>query len=365
MGLRANERRTVLLLKNLLFVGVVGGGVLGLGFNLLPPRKPDRLTEYQSQTESDTTIQSTVKNLDSSFRQQWTSNGIQPTMPASELLQARRLALGLMGAIPSLEEIRQFEALPEGQRIPWYIDHILKDSRFNEYFAERLARSYVGTEDGPFLLYRRRRFVTWLSEQIGGHRPYDQIVRDLIADNGLWTDHPATNFISVTAQQDKKNQPDPVRLAGRVNRAFLGVRLDCAQCHDHPFVSKWKQSHFQGFSAYFGQTDIGFTGIHERAGVEYEVDDKKKEIKYIVAPMVPFAEELMPRDGTRRERLAAWVTHPKNPFFSQAIVNRVWALVFGKPLVSPVDSLDTAESIPPALTILADDFAAHGFDVRR
>src|SRR5207244_4196844 len=83
------------------------------------------------------------------------------------------------------------------------------------------ARAVVGTEQGPFLFFRRRRFVTWLGDQLSAHRPYDAIVRDLIAGNGLWTDNPNTNFISVTAQQQKKNEPDPVRLAGRVTRAFL------------------------------------------------------------------------------------------------------------------------------------------------
>ena len=137
--------------------------------------------------------------------------------------------------------------------MPWWLDHILQDRRFADYFAERLARTFVGTEDGPFILYRRRRFVTWLEEQLAHNRPYDQLVRELIAGTGLWTDKPATNFLSVTCQPDHQNQPDPVRLAGRVTRAFLGLRLDCAQCHNHPFAD-WKQADFQGLSAFFGQT---------------------------------------------------------------------------------------------------------------
>ncbi|HTU19172.1 MAG TPA: DUF1553 domain-containing protein, partial [Gemmataceae bacterium] len=282
---------------------------------------------------------------------------------APDLIVARRLALELMGTIPSLEEIRQLEYLPEDQRLPWWIDHILQDRRFADSFAERFARAFVGTEEGPFILYRRRRFVDWLAQQLAKNRSYDQMVRDLIVSEGLWTDRPATNFVSVTVQPDNKNQPDPVRLAGRVTRAFLGLRLDCAQCHNHPYA-EWKQADFQGLSAFFGQTRLGFTGIHDGSG-EYQVKDRKTQETSVVAPRVPFADELLPVGGSRRWQLACWVTHPKNPYFARAAVNRVWALMLGRPLVEPVDNLESDTSAPPALDLLADDFVEHGFDLRR
>jgi hypothetical protein len=85
----------------------------------------------------------------------------------------------------------------------------------------------------------------------------------------------------------------------------------------------------------------------------------------VVAPRVPFAPELLPAEGSRRQRLAAWVTDAKNPNFARAAVNRVWALLLGRPLVEPVDNLESDTPAPPALPILADDFAAHNFDLRR
>ncbi|MEC8590156.1 MAG: hypothetical protein VXZ15_01260, partial [Planctomycetota bacterium] len=81
----------------------------------------------------------------------------------------------------------------------WWLNYILEDERFADYFAERLARAYVGVENGPFIVYRRRRFVHWLSDQILSNRPYDDLVRHLLTDEGLWTDSPAVNFVSVTA----------------------------------------------------------------------------------------------------------------------------------------------------------------------
>jgi hypothetical protein len=350
--------------RNLLFLGLLGGAVVALGANLLPPREPRPITTHDTSAYQSADFRSAVERLDTSFQSQWQDQKLQPAAPAPDLAIARRLALGLMGTIPSLEEIRQFESLPSDVRLSWWIDHVLKDQRCADYLAERFARAFVGTEDGPFIVYRRRRFVTWLSEQLHHNRPHDSVVRDLITSNGLWTDHPATNFVSVTVQPEQKNQPDPIRLAGRVTRAFLGLRLDCAQCHNHPYA-EWKQAHFQGLAAFFSQTHLGFTGLYDDGKGDFVGEDRKTRAKEVVHPSVPFDPELLPREGNRRERLAAWVTHPKNPFFARAAVNRVWALMLGRPLVEPVDNLETETSPPPALQLLADDFAGHGFDLRR
>ena len=135
--------------RNLLFLSVVGGGLAALAYNILPPWRPAPITSYESKAYREPDFQATVASVDTSFQQQWQSANVKPTTTAPDLLQARRISLALMGTVPSLEEIRQFETLPAEQRMPWWIDHVLKDSRFHDYFAERLARSYVGTEDGP------------------------------------------------------------------------------------------------------------------------------------------------------------------------------------------------------------------------
>jgi len=376
----------VLWLRNIWFLTLVIGGVAALGWNLLPPRANHLTPAHEPGADREPTLRATVVAVDSAFEERWNAESLEPAKPASDLLIARRLSLALTGTVPSLEEIRQFEALPPEQRLGWWIDHLLHDRRYADYFAERFARSYVGTEDGPFILYRRRRFVQWLADEFAANKPYDGIVRELIASEGLWTDHPATNFVSVTAQADAKNKPDPVRLGGRVTRAFLGLRLDCAQCHNHPFAS-WRQKDFEGLSAYFGQTDVSFAGIRDEAG-EYRIEDRKTREMRVVEPEVPFSPELVPEQGTRRQKLAAWVTHPRNPYFARATVNRVWALLFGRPLVDPVDGLEPDGSPPPTLQMgalgggvaayrleakgsmvamqrLADDFTERGYDLRR
>jgi len=168
----------------------------------------------------------------------------------------------------------------------------------------------------------------------------------------------------VTYDPDKK-MVDPERLAGRVARAFLGVRIDCAQCHDHPFAP-WKQDDFRGLAAFFGQVQSGLVGLHEEPG-DFRPTDRKTGKPVTVAPRVPMFPGLLPGEGSgdRRERLARWVTDPGNPHLARATVNRVWALMFGRPLVDPVDDLPPADELPESLTRLADDFVAHGHDLKR
>jgi hypothetical protein len=350
-------------LRNLFFVGVILTGMATLVAALLPRAQPKHARHWHlSQLENDS-LHASVRQVNDALRKQWGDASVTPAPRADELTIARRLSLGLAGRIPSLQEIREFEARPDGDRLQWWLAGILEDRRFADYFAERLARAYVGTEDGPFIIYRRRRFVSWISDELFRNQPYDAIVRDLLTSEGLWTDQPSTNFLTVTAMPDKGNQPDPERLAGRVTRAFLGIRLDCAQCHNHPYES-WKQADFRGLAAFFGQVKTGLTGIHDDVG-ELELENRKTGALETISPRVPFLAELLPAEGTRRQQLARWVTDAGNPYFARATVNRVWALMLGRPLLEPVDDIPTAEPTPVLLKILADDFACHGYDLRR
>ncbi|WP_406693602.1 DUF1549 domain-containing protein [Singulisphaera sp. Ch08] len=345
-------------MRNLLFIGLILGGAAALRANFFPPRSPAPTT-IRTQSEVPPVV---LPQVDRWFRQQWTEEGLVPAKRAAELTILRRIELALTGAIPSLEEIRRFEAQPAGRRLEDRLAGLFRDRRTSDYLAERLARTYVGTEGGPFLVYRRRRFLTWLSDQLLANRPYDQLIRELIAANGIWTDRPATNFITVTYDPGTE-RPDAERLAGRTARAFLGVRLDCAQCHDHPF-QPWKQSDFQGLAAFFGQVGSGLTGIRDRS-TKFKVTSRKTGQLETVDPHVPFLPELRPADGTLRSQLARWVTDPKNPNFPRATVNRVWALLFGRALVEPIDDLPPESELPPVLIELANDFVAHGYDLQR
>lgn len=316
----------------------------------------------------------TLDQLNAEFRAHWKKKGLAVAPRADDLTLARRLSLSLVGTVPSLEEIRALEVVRPEERVEWWTSHLLEDRRHSDYWAERLARVYVGKENGPFIVYRRRRYTLWLSEQIHSNRPYDEIVRQMISETGVWTGKPAANFITATGDPNKDNQPDPVRLAGRTARAFLGMRIDCLQCHDDKLgnimvgspkdIHAGTQADFHQLAAFFGQTRVSLTGVQE-ADQQYEYKYLKAEKEVVVPAEVPFGEEYLAGEGSRREQLARWVTHPKNKPFARATVNRVWALMLGKPLVEPIDDIPLVAKYPPGLQLLADDFVAHGYDLER
>ncbi len=318
-------------------------------------------THSSSQPPAD--IADAVHAVDAYFDSAWKESGRKPAPAADDLQVLRRLTLALCGTIPSLEEIRIFEANPAADRLEQWTNRLLADSRFADYFAERLARSFVGNEMGQFIIFRRDRFSDWLRQQLTKNAPYDQTVRQMISGTGLWTDHPATNYVTAAIAN---GDLDENKLAGRTVRAFLGQRIDCAQCHDHPFA-EWKQAQFQGLASMFGQATNSLVGIEDKPQRNYVVEDRKTLKKHTVEPAVPFHPEWLPGAGTRRERLAAWITHPENRRFERATANRVWGLMFGKPFHTPVDDLPD----PPAaadrdlLDILGADFRAHNCDLRR
>lgn len=349
--------------RNLLFLAVVIAAIGTLRASLFPLYQPVRTVPFDPGPTTDDDFRQVVKQVDDSFRATWKSRNLTPAPRADDLTIARRLSLAMTGSVPSLEEIRQFEKQRAEHRLDGWATYLLRDPRFGDYFAERLSRAYVGTEEGQLIAYRRRKFLAWLSEQLLTNHSYDAIVREMIAGRGLNTDKPAVNFIAAT-YTDEKKAPDPEKLAIRVSRAFLGLRLDCAQCHDHFLEPTWKQTDFQGLAAFFGQTRQVVTHISDGTG-EYEFEDRKDGKKIAIAEAVPFYPDFLPAEGTRRERLAAWVTDRRNVYFARATVNRIWAMMFNRPLLRHVESQSLDEEGPPALAILARDFANHDYDLHR
>ncbi|MBP6602863.1 MAG: DUF1553 domain-containing protein [Verrucomicrobiales bacterium] len=322
--------------------------------SIVSPQVPQASEEFQNDLSA----------VNETFARASDLAGDAPAPAADRLTLARRLSLALTGSPPSLEEIRSLEKLPEdGDPIAFWLDHLFADRRYADYLAERFARAFVGVETGPFLVYRRRRLVTWLGDQLTANRPYDELVRDLISAEGLWTSQPETNFITVSVMQGKGG-PDEQKLAARSSRAFLGFSLDCVQCHDDKFGDRWKQEDFHQLAAYFAQADMTITGVREKKGINYETRYLGKTEMTVVAPHVPYQPELLGESGSRREQIANWVTHPKNEAFARATVNRTWAILFGRPLLTPVDDIPLDGPYPAGLEELARCFTESGYDLQ-
>ncbi len=355
-----------LWVRNLIFFGfclVLAGLVAGRLLKQEPFVKPEH---HDSDVVADAGFQAAVQNVNESFATDWSESGLEPAPRADDLALARRLSLALTGSIPSLEEVRALESVEAADRGQWWLSHLFEDRRYGDYLAERMARMSVGVEGGPFIVYRRHRLVSWLSDEIMENRPYDELVRTLITAEGIWTTKPEANFVTVTIDPNNDEEgPDEKKLAGRVAKAFLGVRLDCVQCHDDFMEDKWTQKDFHQLAAFFAGAEMSMTGLRDDVDKEYEYRYLGKREDEPVPMVVPFRNELLPGEGKPRDRIATWVTHPENRAFARTLVNRTWALLFNRPLNFPIDDIPLEGPFPPGMEALADDVIANGFDVQR
>ena len=305
-----------------------------------------------------------VQKVDRLFADRWANEEITPAETADELQVLRRLSLALVGTVPSLAEIREFEADAMHDRLRRWTVRLIADRRFSEYFAERLAVAFAGEFEQKAPLFTHARFEAWLADQLAAGRPYEEMVREMISETGPPTTNGAANFVTAEIVQGEQYAN---RLAARTARAFLGQRIDCAECHDHPF-DHWKQADFQGLAAHFAQVRTRSIGIEDDADRQHEVEDRKTLAKHVVEPRVPFHDDWLGEHHSRRQQLAEWITHRENRRFLRAISNRVWGLLFGRSFVAPVDSIpDPSEQLDATelLDVLAADLREHGGDLRR
>jgi hypothetical protein len=325
-------------------------------------------------------VATTVAAFDELLAARWQEAGIDPAGPADELTVLRRAWLALAGTIPSVEEIRRFEADRTADRVDRWIALLLADRRAADHLARRLARSLVGDAEGQFIVFRRDRFTDWLAGRLEANEPFDRVVTAMLAHGGLWTEAPEVNFIT---QAMSEGTLDANVLTARVSRVLLGQRIDCAQCHDHPFAP-FTQAQYEGLAACFGQVRVTGLGVEDDpvrvlsidlppaaegtmaeapAGMRPMAPRTRK-----VPPRAPFGAEWWPAQGTHRQDLAAWIVDPRNRRFHRAVVNRCVAIVFGRAWHEPVDDLPdppAASAASDPLDLLADDFRDHGCDLRR
>ena len=371
--------------KRLVFLGTAAAILLGIfgatTHNPVLMRRPEQIA-----SAFDATVLEAASKIDHEFRANWEQQGLRPAPEAPWHTIARRISLGMVGNGLSLEEYRSLEKIPEDQRVGWWTEYLLKDRRWADQFAERFARATVGTSEGPFLIFRRRKYVDWLADRFEENMPYDQIASRILSARGSWTDSPEVNFLTATMDENNDNKPDAVRLAGRTSRAFLAMRIDCLQCHNDYLgnvqfptesaaqssdpkesLRTGQQADFHQLAAYFGtiRMDNPFSGLKEEQGQAYRTKYLNSQEETDVVASVPFEPEWFGGQQSNRKGLAAWVTRPGNRAFARATVNRVWAILAGRPLVQPIDDIPAQGPYPPGLEALADDFIEHGYDLKR
>ncbi len=363
-------------LKDVLLCGVVLAGIASVAAYLLAS---DRIKTPATFEATDDSLTSSARSLDAAITSSLEAEQLAVVGKAKPHQVFRRLSLALAGTLPSVEELRALEKVPDEKRVDWFVSHLLEDQRTADYLAERFARVFVGVEEGPFLVFRRNRFVSWLSEQLLNNTRYDQLVRTMINSEGIWTDRPEVNFYTynIIPDEEDNKKPDPIRLAARTSRAFLGMRIDCLQCHDDFLGTmnlgsadapvEGSQLHFHALASFFSQVENSLVGVYDNMDsnvYKYQLLDADET--EAIEPEVPFHPELVDTTETNlRHRLSRWVTHRDNLPFARATVNRVWAIMFGQGLIQPVDDIPLDGPFPTVLNVLAHDFIANDYDLHR
>ena len=206
----------------------------------------------------------------------------------------------------------------------------------------------------------------WIRDAFRRNMPYDQFVHAIVTARGsTFEQGPATIF---------RDRREPEEIAPMVSQLFLGIRLECAKCHHHPFES-WDQAQFYEFAAYFARVGRKGTGLSPPISGSEEIvyTAKSGSVKHpltgkVLAPRALFGSAPVSDDpdADPREALARWMIAPENPYFARVIVNRVWAEIMGRGIVDPVDDLRATNppSNGPLLDALADDFRRHGYDLK-
>jgi hypothetical protein len=284
----------------------------------------------------------------------------------------RRVFLDLAGTLPSPERTAAFLADKDPGKRAKLVDELLAGDSYPEHWARFWFETFTGGYR-PFVApnFNGRVLFDYLVEALADNKSYQQIVRELITGEGLSEDSGPANFI-------RRYNADTNELTGATARLFLGVSLQCAQCHNHPF-EKWKQDDFEGMAAFFVRlrnytvtNEQNLAGIVELRRGELEVPDTKAtpnaEGQYpnrVVPPRLLGGSKLPLSTKSRRHQLADWVTSSNN-YFSRNAVNRIWQRLFGEALVEPLDTLGRNPGRNPELLgALAEGFAGNGFELEK
>ena len=374
------------------------------------------VVEDAARTPSDVAME-----LDFLIAEAWRTEGLEPTGRCTDEEFVRRAFLDIAGAIPTPAQARQFVSDDEPTKRQLLVDALLASPGYARHFTNRWAQVLVGQGTGG---NNGREFVpglfrVWLEKQLTADRPWGEIVTELIAASGTVYDSPPVNF-------GGRRDHSATDMAGATSKAFLGVQIQCAQCHDHPYETI-TQADFNSFAAFWAYTyglpkeiDYGILGPRaaERAEQRYRDDvatyvkqgktrieaeqmaSRRRQRSQDIRDWESQPEARNPRvargmlarnkkrlgeiaeteprfllgatyedvEGqTRRGALAAWIVDPQNPYTAPALANRYWGWLLGRGFVHPVDDFSSVNipSVPAALRLLAEDTADHRFDLKR
>jgi hypothetical protein len=294
---------------------------------------------------------------------------INPSAPASDAEFIRRLSLDLLGVLPTVDEAKKFIADKSPDKKAKLIDAWLARPEYAELWALRWA-DLLREEEKYLDVKGVRALHEWLRASFANNRPLDQFARELVSTTGSTYDHPAANYYRALR--------DPVTRGEATAQVFLGTRLQCAKCHNHPF-DRWTQDDYHQWTAVFARIDYEIlenarrdkNDKHEFIGEQrVKILDKgdvtNPRTNKPAEPRLLGVKTTLDGQTPRLDSLAEWLTAKDNKQFARAMANRLWHSVMGRGIVDPVDDFRASNppSHPALLDYLADELVKSGYDQR-
>ncbi len=287
--------------------------------------------------------------------------GMPPSPQCDDATFIRRVSLDIAGRVPALDETRRFIADADPAKRDKLIDSLLGSAEYADFFAGKWSALLRNKRTKPTDARGNFAFHSWIRDAMLANKPYDQFVREVVAASGEIEENPPVAWYR-QVKEPQQQLEDTAQL-------FLGMRLQCAQCHHHPY-EKWSQQDYYSFSAFFSQVGRKATAtketemiFHKRGAATAVNKQTKQPVKPAGLGAVP--QEIAPEDDPRLA-LADWMSSKENPFFAKALVNRYWKHFFNRGIVEPED--DMRETNPPSnpelLDALAKRFVSSGYDMK-
>ncbi len=287
---------------------------------------------------------------------------VRPSEVCDDATFLRRAYLDITGTLPPPSAVQEFLAESSPVKREHVIEALIQRPEFADLWVMKFAELLqIRSRNDQFSPKAALAYFNWLRDKLQANVPIDQIVREILTTSGSTLYQPAANYYEVTT--------DTLKLAENTAQAFLGMRIQCAQCHNHPF-DRWTMNDYYSFASFFPQV-ARKQGEDPREYIVYDRPDG--EVKHLVTgqPLPPkflgAAQPVIQKGETRREVLARWLASPENPQFARNLANILWAHFLGRGIIEPVDDvrISNPASNPELLDALAAKLTGYGYDFRR
>ena len=306
--------------------------------------------------------------IDLRFEELWKDVGLEQKEVVEDATYLRRVYLDLVGTIPSVAQTRDFLTDENPEKRRKLVEQLVAEPRSSAHLS-RVFRRIMVPGGSPGMMFAPQ-LGAWLQQQFAARVPYDKLARDLVTAKGnvtfagFGTDQPVRNGSPVAFYMAVGSTPD--NAASSLSRVFLGVRIGCAKCHNHPFAD-WRQEDFWGMAAFFAGANLtGQPNAPVEDGKVTTIKPMESKEEYSIRFLWSDSPADLPKDKSPRQMLADWMVSKDNPNFAATAVNRVWQQLCGQGLIPHVDDLDQAPAKERAVVLddLAREFAAADYDLQ-